>query len=121
VARPDAEAAARAALLADAAAAPGGTTILLDSIAVQIGTTGANGNEMTIQVSVRAAAAAAIDTVAVRDRVAGLTVAEARAALAGLGKVEVELWPGWLDRLPRISFRITVRTVAPAPGASPSG
>jgi hypothetical protein len=48
-------------------------------------------------------------------------VAEARAALSDLGKVEVELWPAWLDRLPRLSFRITVKTVAPAPGASPSG
>ena len=102
-----------------ASSSPAGTAILPDSIAIQLGTATANGNSMTIQVSVQAAAAAAIDTVAVRDRIAGLTVAEARTALHDLGKVEVDLWPGWLDRLPRLSFRIDVKTVAPAPSASP--
>ncbi len=120
-ARDDVDKAARAALLADATAAPTGTTVLPDSIVIQVGTATANGSEMAIKVSLRAAAAAAIDTVAVRDHVAGLTVAEARTALRDLGKVDVELWPAWLDRLPRLSFRITVKTVVPAPVPSPSG
>jgi hypothetical protein len=121
VARADVDKAARADLLADATAAPPGTTVLPSSIAVQMGTATASGDEMTIQVSVRAAAAAAIDTAAVRDQLAGMTRDEARAALADKGHVEIELWPGWLDRLPRIPFRISVETVGPAPGASPSG
>ena len=120
VTRADVEAAARTALLDDATASPTGTTTLPDSITVQIGNAAANGTEMTVAVSVRAAAAAAIDVAAVRDRVAGMTRAEAQAALAAMGQVEINLWPGWLDRLPRLAFRISVQTVAPAPGASPS-
>ena len=120
VTRADVEAAAHTALLGDATAPPSGTTVLPDSITVEIGNAAANGTEMTIAVSVRAAAAAAIDAAAVRDRVAGMTVAEAQAALAGMGQVEINLWPGWLDRLPRLAFRISVQTVAPAPGASAS-
>ena len=75
---------------------------------------------MTVAVTVRAAAAAAIDEAAVRDKVAGKTVAEAKDALADQGEVQIDLWPDWLDRLPRIPFRITVGTVAPTDGASPS-
>jgi hypothetical protein len=114
------DAAARAALEGDSTAAPDGTTVLPTSIEVEVGVATANGDEMTIAVTVRAAAAAAIDEAAVRDLVAGKTVAEARAALAPLGKLQIKLWPDWLDRLPRLSFRITVETVAPAPAASPT-
>ncbi|MDQ2853275.1 MAG: hypothetical protein M3R32_00215, partial [Chloroflexota bacterium] len=116
----DADAAAREKLLADASAPPVGTSVVPESIAIELGAASASGDLMTIAVSVRAAAAAAIDKVAVRDQVAGLTKPEAQAKLAGLGQVEIDLWPGWLDRLPRIPFRINVETGLPAPGASPS-
>jgi hypothetical protein len=46
VARDDVDKAARAALLADATAAPTGTNVLPDSIGIQIGTATANGSEM---------------------------------------------------------------------------
>ena len=120
VMRTDVEAAARAKLLDDSTAAPLGTSVLPDSIAIQIGTATANGAQMTIAVSLRAAAAAAIDKAAVRDLVAGKTVAETMAVLADRGKVLVALWPGWLDRLPRIPFRISVEAVAPSPAATAS-
>ena len=94
--------------------------MLPESIAIELGAASASGDVMTIAVSVRAAAAAAIDKVAVRDQVAGMTKAEATAALASLGQVEIDLWPGWLDRLPRIPFRISIETGLPAPVASPS-
>lgn len=116
----DLDAAARAALGGDASAAPPGTSILPDSIAVEAGAATLNGDQVTVAVTVSAAAAAAIDEASIRDRVAGKTVAEAKAALVGEGAVRIELWPDWLDRLPRIPFRIVVRTVAPSIGASPS-
>ncbi|MGZ6256526.1 MAG: hypothetical protein ACXWMB_05880, partial [Candidatus Limnocylindria bacterium] len=120
VAKSDVVQAARDALLADTSAAPAGTTIIPASINVTTETMTASGNEMSVNVSVRAAAAAAIDTAAVRDLVAGLTVPEARAALRDLGEIEVDLWPPWLDRLPRLAFPISVETVAPSQGESPS-
>lgn len=116
----DLETAARAALNSDAGAAPPGTSIREDSIQVEPGTATVNGNEMTISVTVRATAAAAIDEGAIRDKVVGKTVDEAKAALADQGEVQIDLWPPWLDRLPRIPLRITVRTVTPAASASPS-
>ena len=116
----DVTTAARAALNGDATATPQGTSVLSDSIVVEVGAATVNGSEMTVSVTVRAAAAAAIDEAAIRDKVAGKTVAEAKAALAGEGEVRIDLWPDWVDHLPRIPFRITVRVVAPSGGASPS-
>ncbi len=118
VARADVQAAATEALQADPSAAPSGTSIIADSVEVEIGAATATADGMTVQVMVRAAAAAAIDESAVRDRVAGLTVDEAQAELADIGAVQVDLWPGWLDRLPRIPFRIIVETSVASPDAS---
>ena len=75
---------------------------------------------MTVSVSLRATAAAAIDEAAIRDKVAGKTKAEAEASLADQGKVQIDLWPPWVDSLPRLAFRITVRTVDAAAAASAS-
>ena len=120
VATADLDAAARAALSDDPNGAPAGMTVLRGSVEVEAGAATVNGEEMTISVTVRAAAAAEIDEAAVRDQVAGMTKAEAKAALADRGEVTIELWPGWLDRLPRIPFRIAINPVAPTDSASPS-
>jgi hypothetical protein len=37
-------------------------------------------------------------------------------ALAGLGDVSVELWPGWVDRVPRLGWRIRIELAAPDAG-----
>ncbi|MEO8252092.1 MAG: baseplate J/gp47 family protein [Chloroflexota bacterium] len=120
VARSDVEKAARETLLRDATAPRPGTSIIDSSIEVQIVSAIATGDQMTIQASVTAASSAPIDEAAVRDLVAGMTVAGARDALRDRGTVTVDLWPPWLDRLPRLAFRISVDQVAPSPGASAS-
>lgn len=120
VLKADIEESAGTALLDDPSAAPTGTTILPASIVVTPGAVTVSGEEMSVQVSVQAAAAAAIDTAAVRDLIAGMSVQEARAALRDIGEIEVDLWPAWLDRLPRLAFRIRVEPVAPPGGETPS-
>lgn len=121
VLRADVGRAASDALTADTTAIPAGKNLVPGSISVEIGTATAVGDEITVQVLVRAAAAAPIDADAVRDLVAGKTVDEAQAALRSIGDAEVDLWPAWLDRLPRLPFRISVDIVAasPDPSASP--
>ena len=116
--RADIEQVARNRLLGDPTAAPSGTAVLPDSITMEIGAVTAVADELRVEVSMRAAAAAAIDEASVRDRVAGLSVADAKTELADLGQVEVDPWPGWVDHVPRLGFRISVQTVAPTPGAS---
>jgi len=118
--RSDVEAAARSSLLGDAGAAPDGTTILDDSIVVELGPATASGDELLVSASVTAAAGAILDDSVVRNLVAGLTIEEARTALADLGEIEVDLWPAWVDRLPRLTFRIEIRRVVQSPGESPA-
>ena len=101
--------------------APRPCTPLIDSsIEFQIVTAIDTGDTRTIQASVTTASSAPIYEAAVRDLVAGMTVAGARDALRDRGTVTVDLWPPWLDRLPRLAFRISVDQVAPSPGASAS-
>jgi len=118
VMRSDVEQAARSRLLADKEAIPTGTAVLDGSVMMDVGAVTTVGDHLQVEVSVRAASATAIDEGEVRDRVAGLTAPDAKTDLADLGKIEVELWPGWVDHLPRLGIRISVQTVTPAASAS---
>jgi Baseplate J-like protein len=122
--RSEAEAAATAAFLELPDEAPSGTAIAADSIQVDLGPATPVGEQLGITASVTAAAAAKIDDAQVRDRIAGLTVEEAKTELHPLGEVEINLWPAWVDRLPRLTFRIDIRlevqTPTESPGQSPT-
>ena len=48
-----------------------------------------------------------------RDELAGMTAADAEAALADIGPSTINLWPGWVDRIPRLDWRISI-SVEPA-------
>jgi hypothetical protein len=110
----DVEAAARDALGRDSAAVPEGMSVADSSVTFEFGAGTVNGAQLTVSVTLRGVAAAAIDEGAVRNQVAGMTREEARAALADLGQVEVDFWPGWVDRVPRLGLRITIKTVVPS-------
>jgi hypothetical protein len=109
----DVEAAARDKLASDPAAAPAGMAIVGSSVMIQIGSASVSGAQLMVQVTVSGVAAIRIDEGTVRSTVVGKTPQEASAALAGLGKVHIDLWPGWVDRLPKLGFRISVQTLAP--------
>ncbi|MGH6691487.1 MAG: baseplate J/gp47 family protein, partial [Gammaproteobacteria bacterium] len=113
VARDDVLAAAASRLLADPAAPPTGMQVLASGIETDVGAATLAGQTVAVAVQVRATAAAIIDADAVRTRSAGLTTDEAEATLADLGTIEVELWPGWVDRVPGLGFRVTVEAVVP--------
>lgn len=117
--RAQAEATASSALLTLGDEVPAGTAIVADSIQVDLGPATLAGERLDVSASVTAAAAAKIDEAQVRDRIAGMTVAEAKAELAPLGEVDVDLWPAWVDRLPRLTFRIDIREEVQTPTESP--
>jgi hypothetical protein len=73
-------------------------------------------------VAVSAAAVADVDRDAIAETIGGMTVAQARSALAGIGSVEVDLWPGWVDRVPELGWRVSIDVAgATMPSAAPSG
>jgi Baseplate J-like protein len=106
------ETAAAAALEADAAAVPATLTLVTSSIEVSWGTAQQVGGTIRVPVTVSARASAQVDLGAVRQRILGMTPAEARTELADLGSVGVELWPGWVDRIPRLDWRVSVEIVS---------
>jgi hypothetical protein len=108
----DVEAAAAERLIEDDTAVPTGRQVAPDTISVEVGGATLEGDEMIVTVIVSAEADPRLDEGAIRDRVAGRTAPEAEAALEALGDVNVELWPGWVDRVPQLAFRIDIRTVA---------
>jgi hypothetical protein len=123
VLRADVEADARAQLSADLEAVPSGMSLLPETIEVEIGAVVADGEALTVPVSVRARATPTLDEEALPELLAGKTADEVRAALAGLGDVTVDLWPAWVDRVPRLTWRIQLEVdtpTSPMPSPQPS-
>jgi len=120
VLRRDVEAEGTTQLVADGAAIPAGTTLIPETIKVEQGAVTYDGQVVSVSVTVRAEAAPDVDTDQLRKLVAGKTPEEVRAALDDLGEVTLRLWPDWVDRVPRLDWRIQIELAAPA-RASPSG
>lgn len=110
---------ARERLLDDDAAPPAGRELSADSIRVTPGALEADGDALVIKTAVTAMAVPNVDGDALRRQVAGMSVERARSVLDDLGDVEIDLWPGWVDELPRLLWRIeiSVGTIEEAPGA----
>jgi hypothetical protein len=117
--RGTAEEAASSAFLELGDVAPPGSAILVDSIAVQLGSVTQSGDRLEVAASVTALAGTEIDEAKVRDQIAGKTLAEAQAELRPLGDIEIDLWPSWVDRLPLLTFRIDITEVVQTPDESP--
>ena len=107
-------------LLADGAAIPPGTTLLAETIEVEQGAVTSDGQSVSVRVTVRAEAGPDIDIEQLRELAAGKSPDEVSAALDELGDVTVTLWPDWVDRVPRLDWRIQIDLAAPD-GESPSG
>jgi hypothetical protein len=108
----DVETAAADAFTADPDAVPAGMSVVPDTLEVQLGSAREAGSVIVVEATVSARVTAEIDLDTVRGEVLGQTPDEARATLASLGTVRVELWPGWVDRIPRLEWRVSVEVVS---------
>lgn len=92
----------------DPAALPAGAELVPDATTVEVmealGTD--LGAEVTILVTGRATAE--VDEADVIARIRGRSLADAEAALADLGDFDLRLWPGWVDSVTDIEWRIEV-------------
>jgi hypothetical protein len=113
VLRADVEAEAIEAFLADEGAVPPNTTLAEDTIEVDIGEAQVDGDSIVVQTTVTANAVPDLDEEAIRQELAGMSAAEAEAALSDIGPANVSLWPGWVDRIPRLDWRIGI-SIEPA-------
>jgi hypothetical protein len=97
--------------------------LVLDSIAVTVGQPTTSGAIVTFPLDVSASQVRRVDPAAVRSAAKGRSLADARAALAPFGDVQITLWPDWVGSITSIDQRLDVRVEAgPAvetPGGSP--
>jgi hypothetical protein len=106
-----------------------GYQIVEGSIDVTVGD-GTVAEDGTIRIPVQATARQArpLDAAALKAKVLGMSEADARAALAPYGTVDVVLWPGWVTSIPTTDGRVTLTVNAavqpaaasPSPHPSPS-
>jgi archaellum component FlaG (FlaF/FlaG flagellin family) len=87
---------------------PTDTVVLEDSISVVMHEVAEADGTLEVQVTATALAALAVDEQQIRNRIKGKTVAEALAELDELSDVRIELWPGWVDKVTVLDFRIDI-------------
>lgn len=104
----DVVAEARQKLLDDEAAIPARTSLDLGRIDVRPGAASLEDGSIVVQVEVQANALPAFDPAAIPGMVSGKTAEDAIAALRPIGPATVDLWPGWVDRVPGLEWRIHV-------------
>jgi hypothetical protein len=95
-------------LLDDESAVPEGTSLQTDSVEVRPGAVSLKDDAIVVRVDVRANALPDFDRDAVPGIVSGKTRKDAVAALRRIGPATVDLWPGWVDHVPGIEWRIRV-------------
>ncbi len=109
---------ARARLVADSSLIPDGHELLEESVEVVLDRASLVDGLLTVPATVTAQSIRRIDPDEVRGQIAGRSVEEAEAALAGLGTVSVDLWPGWAATVPSVAWRVEIRvTETPGDGA----
>ena len=113
----DAEAEAGEQLAADPEAIPEGTELDQDSVTIELGEATLDGEILTVQASVTAAAVPDVNEEALREELAGKTASEAEALLDGIGPTTVDLWPVWVDRIPQLDWRISIDVQAAEPAS----
>jgi hypothetical protein len=77
-------------------------------VEVRPGTVSLKDGAIVVRVAVQANALPNFDRDAVPAIVSGKTPEEAIAALRRIGPATVDLWPGWVDHVPGIEWRIRV-------------
>lgn len=120
LARDEVEAAAAARLASDPAAVGEGRELVDAALAVTLDPPAITGETARIPVHVTAATRPIIDPEALRSAVAGMTRDEAIQVLEPIGAASVDLWPGWVNRVTELAWRVEI-VAESAIVAQPSG
>lgn len=112
--------AGRETITSDAASHPAGTTVIDTSVAVAPRQLTATSDRVTAAITVRAEVTRTIDLEALKGTIEGKSRTETIRALAGIGAAQVDFWPGWVDSVPRLGFRIDMAIDVPDASSSPT-
>ncbi|HLY14133.1 MAG TPA: baseplate J/gp47 family protein [Candidatus Limnocylindrales bacterium] len=93
-------------------------SLVAGSTKVTIGTPRADSDAVVFPVTATASQVRHLDPDTLRGLVAGKSVDEARAILATYGTVEIQTWPGFVNTVPSLAWRLSLTVDGGAPGAS---
>ena len=110
--------AARDKLGADTTVLPTGTMLLPTSVQASASDPQQLGDLVSASISARGAVTKRLDADALKQRIAGLSADAAARALADVGSARVEFWPGWVNTVPRLLFRVDISLETPSPSPS---
>lgn len=94
--------------------------LVAGSISVTVGTPTVSGEAVTFPVTASGRQVARIDAAALRRRVAGTSIAEARNLLSTYGDVTIDVWPAFVGSIPTLDFRLDLRVATGAPTEPPA-
>jgi len=106
-------------LSADTKTLPNGTMLVPDSVLASAADPQQLGDLVSATVTARGAVTRRLDYDDLKRRIAGLSANDAAAALADVGTAKVDFWPGWVNAVPRLPFRIDISVQTPNPSVSP--
>jgi hypothetical protein len=95
--------------LASDPALPEGHDLVSESVTVELAAPMRQNGEIVVSAIVEAVTLPRIDRDEVMARASGRSAEEARLALADIGDATVTLWPGWVETVPDLQWRVDVR------------
>jgi baseplate J-like protein len=90
------------------------------SIHIDIGEAIVQGGNVSFPVTATAAQVRVLDAHALRERVKGRPLEEARSILGEVGDVELSVWPDWVETIPTIDARLELKVEPEAPSPGPN-
>ena len=93
-------------------------SLVAGSTKVTIGTPRADSDAVVFPVTATASQIRHLDPDTLRGLVAGKSVDEARAILAPYGTVDIQTWPGFVNTVPSLAWRLTLTIAGGTAGAS---
>jgi hypothetical protein len=96
-----------------------GFDLVENSVKIEVGTPLVIGSTISFPVTATASATREVDLAAIRARIRGLGLPQARTALAAYGAASITVWPEWVTTIPTNDDRLTI-TIAAGPVSSAS-
>lgn len=93
---------------ADPEALPPGYEVVRDSVSIRLGERRLEDGSVVLDVTVSAQAAPEIDPELLLPRLGGSTPERAQALLAPYGDARISLWPGWVETIPTLDWRVSI-------------
>jgi hypothetical protein len=97
-----------------------GFTLVEASIRIDVGTPIVAGSSITFPVTVTATELRAVDEAALRAKMRGLGIPQARSLLERYGDVTITVWPDWVSTIPTNDGRVTFTVQGPPGGSAAS-